>query len=428
MNFRLMVGRRKIDIVIERHRTGSLDSSVLEELSGRYRGDFYRIISELPGIAVGTIIKALNDPALSDVKDHIVQRTREIAEEEMMVMEDITDRLGITYTVFWRYRGDIGLDDNFVERKKAELLIGIRNEYQQHWVRDLELDVGNPRDTLDELLHHKLAKERDVSLKHLVDLLYAGGILSEDKRAQYKLMAGSMDLILTVPWAFRLFNELSQSGIGSPLELVLKIQERNNTGHSPRYFMEALDIYGLIPENKGIEYRLFSSASSFYKKSPMLKSAPQFDDKMEAIGWAYRAKIREDEDNELRDLSLSYIITALALGGNVPREKASTAISLAGKADYAIRNKGLFEEELHQAYQSMDMAQNYNKEDGKLSRYKFMGNLFVGIDSTKFKRQDNNEPLSPISLRAAFNMAMALYGLQFLYSKFKDERLNQIVL
>ena len=149
---------------------------------------------------------------------------------------------------------------------------------------------------------------------------------------------------------------------------------------------------------------------------------------MEAIMWAYRAKIEESEDNELTDLSLKYIVTALAVGRKIDKSASATAISLAGKADFALRNKELFEEQLRQSYQSTDMEQIYNKENGKLSRYKFMGNLFAGIDTFKFRRADNNEPLSLRSLRAAFNVAMELYGFGFLYQEFKDERLHQLTL
>ena len=315
-------------IGIGRHKTNPLDTSVLRELGKSYDGDFSRIISELPGIAVGTIINALNNPSLSDVKELITLRTQKIAEEESLDMEDISDRLGLTYTVFWRYRADIGLNEAFIGRKKAELLIGLRNVYQQHWVKNLKLDIGNPRATLDGLLDGKLAYEQNVPLKHLVRLLHASGIIPEDRYPKYRLMAGSIDLVLTVPWAFHLLNELSGDGISSPLELTLKIQERNDSGHSPRYFVEALEFYGKIPENKGIEYRLFSSASSFYKNSRILKGSPQFEDKMEAIMWAYRAKIEESEDNELTDLSLKYIVTALAVRANflVLKFAASTGI------------------------------------------------------------------------------------------------------
>ena len=70
-----MVRTRRANVEIERHNTSTLDGSVLRELSQRYYGDFSRIISELPGIALGTIINALNDPSLSDVKVRIVQKT-----------------------------------------------------------------------------------------------------------------------------------------------------------------------------------------------------------------------------------------------------------------------------------------------------------------------------------------------------------------
>jgi hypothetical protein len=421
-----MIRTRTMNPNIPIRRSNSIEPEVLRELYDQHGPDFSRIIEGVPDVTIGAIINALNDTTLSDIKEAIIEEIREMAIEDRFVFEDIAERLGLPQVHFLNYRAEIGLDKQFLDEKRAELLIRLKDEHEQHWIKDFEFDVENTRETLDSLLNQKLSNEPDVTLKHLVDLLYAGERIPEDKRIGYKLMAGSIDLIQDTPWAYRLFNELSLSGIGSPLELTLKIQERNDTGHGSRYFVQALEFYGMLPENKAIEYRIFGSASSFYDSSYILKDAPKFNENTEAIRWAYDAKREGSEDNELKDLSLQYIATALAVGGKIDKDKASTIISLAGKSDYALRNEELFREELHQAFDGMDMEEVYNKKDGRLSRYKFMRNLFAGIDTDRFKRSDTNEPLSLISLRASFNMAMDLYGFQSLYSEFKDERLNQL--
>jgi hypothetical protein len=409
-----------------RHNTtDSLEVEVVKELSSKHNGDFYGILSELPGIAVARVIDAINDPSLTDEKKRITERTRQIAVEEGLSLEDIASRLGLSYTVFWRYRAYIGLGDKFLEEKSTELAIGLKNEYAQHWIKDVEFGSRDYKSILRRVLESRESNKGGERIVHLVDLLHVASRIPEESYKQFKLVAGSIDLVEKESWAKELFSELKDDGVPDPLNVAIMVKDRKQSRHGIRYFVEALDFYGLIPENKAMEYRLFGSAADLYDASPTLKNAPQFDDKMEAIRWAYDSKKESRDGNELRELSLKYIVTALAIGGKV---KGSTVISLAGKADYALRNEELFKEELHQAYQSMHMEGNYNKEDGRFSKYKFMGNLFAGIDSTKFRRQDTNEPLSEKSLRTAFNMAMTLYGLKFLYSEFKDQRLNQLTL
>ena len=212
---------------------------------------------------------------------------------------------------------------------------------------------------------HDMKKENkvDLSVGHLMTVLWNSSKIPDDKLEHYKRVASESDYFEKHLAGAPCFETL----LGA-IKYLKDFRTENKSGKSLGNLMVALWVGGKIPEIKQKNWTICANAADYFDKN--LKDAPDFKTPFDAVRYLQKFRDEKKDGN-----SLSYLMCALWAGSKIPEGGLEEYSRAAGAAEYfenKMKNAPVFES----FSDALIYLQKFRKETGEANT---IGNLMLAL-------------------------------------------------